>query len=99
MLGSSSGLDVARRREVVVVLGDLFDAHGLDETLDVLASMKGGGDFLDGIVRDKVLRSPFLELAARVDQDDLASPVLWFLAIEDNDDAGGGGVVKKVVWK
>src|SRR3989442_9246926 len=97
MLGGSGGLDVTRRRKVVVVLGNLLDASDLDEALYVSAGVKGVGDFLDCIVGGEVLRPPFLELVACIDEDDLTPAVLGLLAVENSDDARSSGLVSRTL--
>ena len=90
---------VARRGEIVVVLCYFLGGADLDEVRHVFAGNERVGNLVNTVLGNVVFRLAFLEFGAGVDEDDFALTRLRFLTVEDNDDAGRGHVVEKIVGK
>src|SRR3546814_14679104 len=67
------------------------------QAVNRLAFQVGRGDAGDGVVGQVVLGVALAELAAGVDQHDLAAAVLRLVPAQHNHYPGGGGVVEQVV--
>jgi hypothetical protein len=90
------GMDVAARGNIVVILCDLVASDDPAVFLDFLPGEERFANADDALPWDVVLRVPFNELAAGVEQEHLSGAILRFGAVQDNDDARGGGVVEQV---
>ncbi len=64
--------------------------------LHLAPRFKGVGDACDGIFRDVVLWVAFSELGGGVEQEEFAFALLGLRFVQEEDDAGRGGVVEKI---
>jgi hypothetical protein len=90
------GVDVAAGGDVVVVLLQLGVVDDAAEFFLLLPPDEGVGDALDAGVGDEVLGVALFEDLAGVDEEDLALARLGLGLVQEQHDAGGGGVVEEV---
>lgn len=91
-----AGVDVAAWGDVVVVLLQFDVIDDAAELFLLLPPDEGVGDALNAFVRDEVLGVAFLKDLAGVDEEDFSFAVLQLGLVQEQDDAGGGGVVEEV---
>src|SRR6266568_952873 len=92
----SFGSYKARRQESIVATCNFIATNNLRKPLDIPPVLHCVRNLEDFLVRDEILRSSFLELAAGIYEDDLVFPFLWFRFIEDEDNTRGRCVVEQV---
>ena len=89
-------MDVAAGGNVEVVLGDFLTGDDARILLLFLPRSEGVGYADNGVSGDVVLRVALAELAARVEQEEFALPLLRLCLVQHDNDAGGAGVVEEV---
>ncbi|TQN50774.1 hypothetical protein DLNHIDIE_00629 [Acidithiobacillus thiooxidans ATCC 19377] len=89
-------MDVAAGRDVVVVLFQFVVVDDAAEFFGFAPADEGVGDALDAGFGDEVLGVALFEDLGGVDKQDLALARLRLGLVEEQHDAGGGGVVEEV---
>lgn len=92
-------MDVAARGDVEVVLRDFFESDDSAEFLFFPPGFERVGDAEDSVVGKIVFRVAFGELATGVEEEELAFAVVGLGLVEKENNAGGGGVIEKILWQ
>ena len=91
-----AGVDVAAGRDVEVVLRNLLAGDDAAVFLHLAPRLEGVGDAGDGVLRDVVLRVALGEFGGGVEQEKFSFALLRLRLVQEEDDAGRGGVVEQV---